>query len=103
MIKYKQRDHIHNWINATTGNSKKLYQLITKLTGQNKSNPLPASASNEELADEFANYFFEKILNIRKPFDGIPNYKPNPIDIPQLNKFSILSNPALQNNNGNAI
>ena len=64
MIKYKKRDHIHNWISATTRNSKKLYQLITKLAGQNTSNPLPASTSNEELAEEFANYFFEKILNM---------------------------------------
>ena len=91
MIKYKKRDHIHNWISSTTGNSKKLYQLITKLTGQNKSNPLPASTSDEHLTDEFANYFLEKILNIRKLFNGIPNYKPNPINIPLLNKFSILS------------
>ena len=63
----------------------------SKLAGQNKSNPLLTSTSNEELADDFANYFLEKILNIRKLFDGIPNYKPNPIDIPQLNKFSTLS------------
>ena len=60
MIKYKKRDHIHNQISSTTGNSKKLYQLITKLTGQNKSNPLPTSTSNEHLADEFANYFLKK-------------------------------------------
>ena len=82
-------------ISATTENSKKLYQLITKLTGQNKSNPLPVSTSNEHLADKFANYFLEKILNIRKLFDGIPNYKPTPIDIPPLNKFSILSETQL--------
>ena len=91
MIEFKKRDQIHNWISSTTGNSKKLYQLITKLTGQNKSNPLPGSTSDEHPADEFANYFLEKILNIRKLFDGIPNYKPNPINIPPLNKFSILS------------
>ena len=81
MIKYKKRDHIHNRISSTTGNSKKLYQLITKLTGQNKPNPLPTSTSDEKLADEFANYFLKKIINIRKLFDGIPNYKPNPTDI----------------------
>ena len=33
----KKRDHIHNRISSTTGNSKKLYKLITKLTRQNKS------------------------------------------------------------------
>ena len=74
MIKYKKRDHLHNRISATIGNSKKLYQLITNLTGQNKSNPLPTSTSDEDLADEFATYFLEKICNIRKLFEGIPNY-----------------------------
>ena len=43
MIKYIKRDHLHNQISATTGNSKKLYQLITNLTSQNRSNPLPFS------------------------------------------------------------
>ena len=95
MIKYKKRDHLHNQISATTENSKKLYQFITKLTGQNKSNPLPAATSDEHLADEFATYFLEKILNIRKLFDGIPNYKPTPINIPLLNKFSMLSETQL--------
>ena len=41
------------------------------------------------------NYFLEKILNIRKLFNGIPNYKPNATDIPQLNQFSILSETQL--------
>ena len=53
----------------TTSNSRKLYQLITNLTGQNKSNPLPASTSDENLADEFATYFHKKICNIRILFD----------------------------------
>ena len=69
MIKYNKRDHLQNQISATTGNSKKLYQLITNLTGQNKSNPLPSSTSDENLADEFATYFLEEICNIRKLFD----------------------------------
>ena len=90
MIKYKKRDYLHNQISATTGNSKKLYQLITNLTSQNKSNPLPAPTSDENLVEEFATYFLEKICNIRKLFNGIPNYKPTPTNIPPLNKFSTL-------------
>ena len=50
-----------------------------------------ASTSSEGLAEEFANYFLEKILNIRKLFDEIPNYKPNSNDVPQINRFSTLS------------
>ena len=95
MIKYKKRDHLHNRISATKGNSKKLYQLITNLTGQIKSNPLSTSTSDEDLADEFTTYFLEKICNIRKLFDGIPNYKPTPTNTPPLNKFSTLSESQL--------
>ena len=90
--KIQKRDHLHNQISATTGNSTKLYQPITNLTGQNKSNPLPTSTSDENLADEFATYFLKKICNIRKLFNGIPNYTLNLIRI-----------PTVQNNNGNAI
>ena len=90
--KTQKRDH---QISATTGNSKKLYQLITNLTSQNKSNSLPSSTSDENLADEFATYFLEKICNIRKLFDGIPNYKPTPTNIPPLNKFSTLTESQL--------
>ena len=40
------------------------------------------------MSEEFANYFLEKILNIRKLLDGIPNYKPYSKDVSQLNRFS---------------
>ena len=93
--KIQKRDHLHNQISATTGNSKKLYRLITNLTSQNKSNQLPSSTSDENLADEFATYFLKKFCNIRKLFNGIPNYIPTPTNIPPLNKFPILTESQL--------
>ena len=39
--------------------NKKLHQLITKLSGQNKLNPLLDSTSDEELAEEFTNYYLK--------------------------------------------
>ena len=47
------------------------------------------------MAEEFTNYFLEKILNIRKLFDGIYNYTPNSRDVPQINKFSTLTESQL--------
>ena len=76
-------------------NSKKLYKLITELSGENKLNLLPDSTSNEEFAEEFTNYFLEKILKIGKLFDGIPNYTPNSKEVPQLNKLSTLTESQL--------
>ena len=41
---------------------KHLYRLIAKLTGGVNTNHMPESMSNQDLADDFVNYFLEKIL-----------------------------------------
>ena len=40
---------------------KKLYNLIKYLTGTTTSNPLPPSSREEELANDFVDYFMNKI------------------------------------------
>ena len=42
------------------GDSKKLYTLVSKLTGSVKDNPLPSAENDENLANEFADYFMDK-------------------------------------------
>ena len=44
------------------GDSKKLYTLVSKLTGSVKDNPLPSAENDENLANEFADYFVDKII-----------------------------------------
>ena len=46
------------------------------MTGKNKSNPLPPSMINEELAKEFASFFINKIRKIREALDTGPKFKP---------------------------
>ena len=43
---------------------------------QKKSNPLLPSMSNEELAEEFATFFINKIRKIRDALDTCPKFKP---------------------------
>ena len=69
----------------------KIYKLITEVTGQNKQNPLQESTQDQQLAKDFAAFFFNKIQNIRKPFKSIPAYIPEPNDIPQMESFSTLT------------
>ena len=56
--------------------TKKLFRFIDKMTGKNKSNPLPPSRNNEELAEEFASFFINKIRKIREALDTSPKFKP---------------------------
>ena len=56
--------------------TKKLFRLIDVMTGKNKSNPLPPSRNAEELAEEFATFFINKIRKIREALDTGPKFKP---------------------------
>ena len=47
------------------GNTKHLHKLIAELTASKVVNPLPEGLSHEDLAEHFANFFIEKIENIR--------------------------------------
>ena len=65
---------------------KKLYQVIYNMAGKCSLNPLPNSDNDKDLADNFANYFIDKIRNIRDQLDEYPKYDPKEEakDIPTL-------------------
>ena len=70
---------------------KKNYKIIIEITSQNKKNPLPESTTDQQLAKDFATFFFNKIQNIRKLFKGMHQYTPKPNDTPHLEGFSTLT------------
>ena len=75
------------------GDSKKLYTLVSKLTGSVKDNPLPSAENDENLANEFADYFMDKISKIRNSLSNVPDYCPGEADtsVPSLESFEPLS------------
>ena len=58
-------------------NSKKLYHLISNLTGTKVTNPLPEHNNSEQLANEFADFFMEKIRKIQSSLDTYPIFNPH--------------------------
>ena len=46
--------------------TKKLYSVVNGLIGRTVENPMPESESDEQLAEDFADYFME---NIKKMWD----------------------------------
>ena len=56
-------------------NQGKLYTLVNKLLGRKKtSNPLPTNISEQDLADGFADFFLDKIVQIRTKLNEYPNF-----------------------------
>ena len=68
--------------------AKKLYTLINNIANNNKDNPLPKSQNDEELANEFAQYFISRIKSIRDTLYSHPLYKPTRRDVSKLSRSS---------------
>ena len=68
MIRKNKKDFLSLAVSKAKGDSKALYQLANNLTSHTVENPLPPDRSDEELSEEFGEFFLNKILTIRKAF-----------------------------------
>ena len=60
MLKFKKNDCLHRIITANSKDSRKLFKLVSKITGCNKPNPMSDAPNEEELAENFAEFFKQK-------------------------------------------
>ena len=82
--------HISNEILEIGNDSKKLFATINKLTGNIKENLMPSNFTNQELANQFANFYIEKIEKIRDSLSNFDRYKSTGNCPVKLDKFEIL-------------
>ena len=71
--------------------TKKFYNLVNNITGRVKSNPMPPGKTNGDLADEFADFFLNKIIKIRNDLSECNAYLPIPIKVEPLSQFQPMS------------
>ena len=71
------------------GNTKALYSIVNSSLGIRHHNPLP-EGKNIEVAEEFADFFLNKILTIRNELQHHPLYKPSAEDCNIFSTFSAL-------------
>lgn len=91
LIRRKKRTHFSNRVMELKGDSKALHELINALTGSRKVNPLPDSNSDQKLAEDFAEFFINKIQKIRDDLKEYPLFNPPHNDtIPEF-KFNEMS------------
>ena len=95
MIKFCKRHSIFTKIKDNHNNPRHLYKIISSLIGQDNTNPLPDAQSDQELAEQFAEFFLQKIETIQEKFNNIALHMTEPNDIPQITKFSPISEPDL--------
>ena len=92
MLNYEKRNFYSGEILKVKGDVKKLYRLSNELIGVYKQNPMPDHQDDQQLADEFADFFLQKIVKIRDLFTHIEEYDTtSDLRIPQFTKFASLT------------
>ena len=76
MLRAIRKEDISTKVAACKQDTKKLYTLVNRIVGRTSENSLPKHASNNQLAEEFANYFMDKIKKIRDDPKQHPKYIP---------------------------
>ena len=65
-------------------------RIVSELTGKTVENPYPEKNTDNEVAEEFADFFLSKILKIRQELENKLIYQPADDNIP--NQFAIFQN-----------
>ena len=68
MINQAKIDHYSSLVEESSGNQKKLFNIVEKLLHKPKTSVLPSTHSDQDLANAFSNFFVTKIKNIRRSF-----------------------------------
>ena len=71
-----KRDVISSKFMDCGKDTQKLYALVNNLLGTRKENSLPCTDSPEELAENFSNFFFEKVEKIWQELNSYSKYVP---------------------------
>ena len=86
----KKQDYYTDRINQAGNKQKELFKVVNKLRDLKQDSVLPSSTSDADLANEFVDYFKEKISKIRESFTCDPNTYPEfrrNAEIPTMNVF----------------
>ena len=78
---------ISNKVKECRSDSQKLYALVNNQLGTKISNLLPESNSDENLAEEFTEFFLSKVLKIRDSLTHYLKYVVTDKDQPKFNTF----------------
>ena len=99
LLSYNKKQELTCWIKSSERDTKKLFKIINNATGKQQNNAIPEGKSYDTLAEEFANYFLEKIEKIRQQFININLFKPKPTDTYRLQTCAPLTTEEVKKGN----
>ena len=91
MLRSIRKEDISTKVAACKQDTKKLYTLVNKIAGHTSENSMPKHDSNDQFAEEFANYFMDKIKKIRDDLEHHPKYIPSVREVESFSNFRLMT------------
>ena len=92
MLFQSKKINIANKVNQCNRDTRQLFKLVSNITSSTKDNPLPDGKSNQELANQFAEYFIDKIQKTRNNLNSYDRYQVDEaVQAPTLGEFELLT------------
>ena len=91
LINFSKSAHISGLVVSAKNDVKRLYLILNTITGGSKENPFPENISDQNLSEDFADFFLSKIEKIREKFTDKPALNLPDREAPRLTKFSTLT------------
>ena len=87
MLRSIRKEDISTKVAAFKQDTKKLYTLVNRIVGHTSENSMPKHDSDDQLAEEIANYFMDKIKKIRDDLKQHPKYIPSVREVDSFFNF----------------
>ena len=91
MLRSIRKVDISTKVAACEQDTKKLYTLVNKIVGRTSENPMPKHDNDDQLAEEFANYFMDIIKKIRDDLEHHPKYIPSVREVESFSNFRLMT------------
>ena len=88
ILRTSKTETLNNKVNECDHNIKKMYRIVNNFMGKTTENPCPNFTNKgEELANNFADYFMDKIHKTHDILQHHGKNKPKKLEMPPLTKF----------------
>ena len=88
LLTYSKHRSLSKEINDLIGNTTGLYKLTANLTGVTSQNPMPQGKTDMQLAEEFAEFFIDRVDKIHQQFQNTDAHVSEANNIPQLRRLA---------------
>ena len=96
LLAFWKRQVLSQKIKQAKGDTRQLFKIVNTIAGKSSVNPLLEHTDDQQLAEDFADFFLNKTEKIHETFHNAEPYQASLSNIPQFRQFSSMTESEVQ-------